>query len=255
MNKKIKMLLSLGAVSVMTAASTLPINAMSNKTYAKCTNVNVYMNINGVKYKLPSSITCPVIPTKPGCSGTTPEVKPEEKPDVTPDTKPEVKPEEKPDVTPDTKPEVKPEEKPDVTPDTKPEVKPEENFSAYQQEVLRLVNIERQKVGVAPLALDSSLSNVATVKSQDMIDKNYFDHNSPTYGSPFDMMKQFGISYRAAGENIAYGQDSPAEVMNSWMNSSGHRKNILSADFTHLGVGVAKKSNGTIYWTQMFIGK
>ena len=247
MNNRIKMLLSLGAVSIMTATSALPINAMSNKTYEKCTNTNVYMNINGVKYKLPSSITCPVIPSNPVC----PDVKPEEKPDVTPDVKPEenpeVKPEEKPDVTPTPNPEEKPEEKPEVTPG--------DNFSEYQQEVLRLVNVERQKVGVAPLSLDSSLSNVATVKSQDMIDKNYFDHNSPTYGSPFDMMKQFGISYKAAGENIAYGQQSPAEVMNSWMNSPGHRKNILSSDFTHLGVGIAKKSNGTIYWTQMFIGK
>ena len=88
-----------------------------------------------------------------------------------------------------------------------------------------------------------------------MIDKNYFDHNSPTYGSPFDMMKQFGIPYKAAGENIAYGQQSPAEVMNYWMNSPGHRKNILSSDFTHLGFGIAKKSNRTIYCTQMFIGK
>ena len=95
---------------------------------------------------------------------------------------------------------------------------------------------------------------MATIKSQDMINKNYFDHNSPTYGSPFDMMKQFGVSYRAAGENIAMGQRSPKEVVTAWMNSEGHRKNILNSSFTKIGVGVAQKSNGTLYWTQMFIG-
>ena len=104
------------------------------------------------------------------------------------------------------------------------------------------------------LTLDSKLSSVATKKSQDMIDKNYFNHTSPTYGSPFDMMKKFGISYRTAGENIAKGQRTPQEVMNAWMNSSGHRANILNASFTKLGVGIAKDSNGRLYWTQMFIG-
>ncbi len=103
-----------------------------------------------------------------------------------------------------------------------------------------MVNVERTKRGLKALTLDTKLSNVATMKSQDMIDKNYFDHNSPTYGSPFDMMRKFGISYRSAGENIAEGQRSPEEVMNAWMNSEGHRKNILNPNFTTLGVGVAK---------------
>ena len=92
------------------------------------------------------------------------------------------------------------------------------------------------------------------MKSQDMIDKNYFDHNYPTYGSPFDMMRKFGVSYRAASENIAEGQIYPQEIMNDWMNSEGHRKNILNPNFTTLGVGVAKTSSGRLYWTQMFIG-
>ncbi|MBU5307908.1 CAP domain-containing protein [Clostridioides mangenotii] len=128
------------------------------------------------------------------------------------------------------------------------------NFSAYQKEVVDLVNAERSKQGVKPLTLDAEVSSVATKKSQDMIDKNYFDHNSPTYGSPFDMLKQFGISYKTAGENIAMGQRNPKEVVNSWMNSEGHRKNILNGNFTKIGVGVAQNSNGQIYWTQMFIG-
>ena len=128
-------------------------------------------------------------------------------------------------------------------------------FASFQKEVLRLVNVERSKVGLKELTLNTELSNVATLKSQDMANKNYFSHTSPTYGSPFDMMKKFNISYKTAGENIAKGQTTPAQVVEAWMNSEGHRANILSSKFTDLGVGVAKNSNGTIYWTQMFIGK
>ena len=127
-------------------------------------------------------------------------------------------------------------------------------FAAFQKEVVRLVNVERQKQGLGKLSLNAKLSNVATLKSQDMINKNYFDHTSPTYGSPFDMMKKFGISYTSAGENIAMGQETPQEVMNAWMNSDGHRKNILNPDFTELGVGIAAKGS-SLYWTQMFIGR
>ncbi len=129
-----------------------------------------------------------------------------------------------------------------------------ESFSAYQKEVVDLVNIERAKAGLNPLTLDSSISNVATKKSQDMIDDNYFSHNSPTYGSPFDMLKKFGISYKTAGENIAMGQKTPKEVVNAWMNSEGHRKNIMNPNFSKIGVGVAQKSGGSIYWTQIFVG-
>ncbi len=118
--------------------------------------------------------------------------------------------------------------------------------------MLELTNQERAKNGVPALKLDVELSKVARTKSADMKAKGYFDHNSPTYGSPFDMMKQFGITYKSAGENIAMGQRTPEEVVNAWMNSEGHRKNILNASFTHLGVGYVADGN---YWTQMFIGK
>ena len=128
-------------------------------------------------------------------------------------------------------------------------------FSKEQVEVLNLVNKERKANGLKPLTLNKELSNVANIKSRDMIEKGYFDHTSPTYGSPFDMMKKFNISYNTAGENIAMGQKTPSEVMNSWMNSSGHRANILNSTYTELGVGIQKDSNGTIYWTQMFIGR
>lgn len=129
------------------------------------------------------------------------------------------------------------------------------DFSKEQVEVLNLVNKERKANGLKPLTLNKELSNVANIKSRDMIEKGYFDHNSPTYGSPFDMMKKFNISYKTAGENIAMGQKTPSEVMNAWMNSSGHRANILNSSYTELGVGIQKDSNGKIYWTQMFIGK
>jgi uncharacterized YkwD family protein len=125
--------------------------------------------------------------------------------------------------------------------------------SQFEQKVVDLVNQEREKQGLKPLTLNKELSDVARTKSKDMMDKGYFDHNSPTYGSPFDMMKQFGIEYTTAGENIAKGQQSPEDVMNAWMNSDGHRKNILNPDFTEIGVGYVK--GDTTYWTQQFIGK
>lgn len=124
-------------------------------------------------------------------------------------------------------------------------------IKAYENEVIRLVNIERAKNGVAPLKANWQLSRVARLKCEDMRDKNYFSHTSPTYGSPFNMIKNFGFTYRTAGENIAKGQVTAVQVMNSWMNSPGHRQNILSPNYTEIGVGYAKGS----YWSQMFIGR
>jgi len=122
-----------------------------------------------------------------------------------------------------------------------------------ENEVIRLVNIERQKNGLAPLKANWELSRVARFKSMDMIAKNYFSHTSPTYGSPFKMITDFGLNYSAAGENIAMGQKTPADVMKGWMNSSGHRANILNSSYTEIGVGLAVNKNGQNYWTQMFI--
>lgn len=123
---------------------------------------------------------------------------------------------------------------------------------AYEKEVVRLVNLERRRAGLSELSYDWQLSRVARYKSEDMRKNNYFSHTSPTYGSPFQMMKSFGISYRSAGENIAKGQATPQAVVNAWMNSSGHRANILNASFTHIGVGYVADGR---YWTQMFISK
>lgn len=120
----------------------------------------------------------------------------------------------------------------------------------FEAEVVRLVNIERKKAGLSELKHNWELSRVARYKSEDMRDKGYFSHTSPTYGSPFQMMRSFGISYRTAGENIAKGQTTPAAVVKGWMNSPGHRANILNSSFTEIGVGYASGN----YWTQMFIG-
>ncbi|MFC5463361.1 CAP domain-containing protein [Lederbergia graminis] len=126
------------------------------------------------------------------------------------------------------------------------------NLSVFEQQVIALTNQERAKHGLNALQVDSELSKVAREKSKDMANNHYFSHNSPTYGSPFDMMKQFGITYRTAGENIAMGQRTPQEVVQAWMNSEGHRANILNKNFTHIGVGYVADGN---YWTQQFIGK
>lgn len=124
--------------------------------------------------------------------------------------------------------------------------------TAYEQEVIRLVNEIRAENGLKALTYDWELSRVARYKSQDMKDNGYFSHTSPVYGTPFQMIKNFGISYRSAGENIAKGYSTPQAVVNGWMNSSGHRANILNANYTHIGVGYVASGN---YWTQMFIGK
>ena len=124
-------------------------------------------------------------------------------------------------------------------------------ISAYEAEVIRLVNEIRRQNGLGELTASAELSHVARLKSQDMHDKGYFDHTSPTYGSAFDMLRSFGISYRTAGENIAYGYSTPQAVVDAWMNSSGHRANILNASYTQIGVGHVQDGN---YCTQIFVG-
>lgn len=129
---------------------------------------------------------------------------------------------------------------------------PDEKVVAVENEILKLVNAERSKNGLSALSMDWQVSRVASYKSQDMADANYFSHTSPTYGTPFQMLSSFNIKYKSAGENIAKGQKTATSVMEAWMNSSGHKANILNANYTHLGVGYVEK-NGTTYWTQMFV--
>jgi uncharacterized YkwD family protein len=127
-----------------------------------------------------------------------------------------------------------------------------EEISDVEARVIELTNVERRNNGMSDLQVDSPLSHVAREKSSDMRKNNYFSHTSPIYGSPFDMIRDFGVSYSAAGENIAMGQRSAEEVVQAWMDSEGHRANILNGTFTHIGVGYIENGN---YWTQMFISR
>lgn len=124
--------------------------------------------------------------------------------------------------------------------------------TADMQKVLDLVNAERAKVGAKPLAFGTALNNCALFRSKDMATRNYFAHTDPDGHDCFYWFKQYGVSYSSAGENIAMGQRTPADVMNSWMNSAGHKANILNTSFGHIGIGIYKNSSGTIYWTQDF---
>ena len=128
----------------------------------------------------------------------------------------------------------------------------DESITSFEQQVIDLTNEKRASRGLKPLNANWELSRVARYKSQDMANNKYFSHTSPTYGSPFNMIKNFGIKYRSAGEKIAYGQRTPAQVVNSWWNSAGHRANMLNANYTDIGVGYVANGN---YWTQMFIQK
>ena len=126
--------------------------------------------------------------------------------------------------------------------------------STEAEAVLNLVNKERAKAGLKPLKMSEELRSIANLKAKDMAENNYFSHTSQTYGTPFDMLQQFGVHYSAAGENIAAGQRTPEEVMNAWLNSSGHRANILNKNFDTLGVGIYEGGAYGIYWVQLFTG-
>lgn len=127
-------------------------------------------------------------------------------------------------------------------------------LTADEQETLDLINAKRNEAGLSTLQIDSEIQNIARVKAQDMVDNNYFSHTSPTYGSPFDMMKSYGITYKTAGENIA-GNSSNSGAVNAWMNSEGHKANILSNNYNYTGLGVVSSPKYGKIYVQMFIGK
>ncbi|MBC2856994.1 hypothetical protein H3N56_11175 [Cetobacterium sp. 2A] len=125
-------------------------------------------------------------------------------------------------------------------------------FSRDQEMVLKMVNKERRDRGLKPIKLNKKLNKISKIKSDDMYINNYFNHNSPSYGSPFDLMKKYNIKYRTAAENIAKGQDTPEYVVKCWMDSKGHRQNILNPRFEEMGI--SRDEYGDNIWTQMFIG-
>ncbi|MCI8610046.1 MAG: hypothetical protein HFE73_10415 [Firmicutes bacterium] len=132
--------------------------------------------------------------------------------------------------------------------------KPSTSKNTKQSEVVKLVNEQRKAVGLSALKSDSQLQKIAQMKAEDMAKNRYFSHQSPTYGSIFDMLKKNGVSYKTAGENIARGQKTAQSVMNDWMKSSGHKQNILSSGYKKIGVGYATDKNGKAYWVQVFMG-
>ncbi len=126
--------------------------------------------------------------------------------------------------------------------------------TADEKELLKLINAERTKNGLGELKFDEELLKVARLKAKDLVDNNYFSHTSPTYGSPFDMMKSFGITYKTAGENIA-GNSTLQGAVNAWMNSEGHRANILSNAYNYTGIGIVDSPKYGKVLVHMFIGK
>lgn len=128
-----------------------------------------------------------------------------------------------------------------------------DTHSEITKQILQLVNQERSKAGLGSLQYANDVAKVAQLKSEDMVKNNYFDHTSPTYGSPFTMMDQYGINYTFAGENIAAGYSTAKAVMEGWMNSPGHRANILNPNYKEIGIGIAKGGDYGIYYTQMFV--
>ena len=195
-----------------------------------------------------------------------PEETPEEQPDETPDNTPDETPDEQPDETPEETPDEQPEETPDntpqlpegsrpeETPDNGTEQNPEDNNNGTSQgdfasQVVALVNAERAKQGLSALTIDTKVQQAALVRAKESAQS--FSHTRPNGSSFSTALTEAGVSYRTAGENIAYGQSTPQQVMNAWMNSSGHRANILNANYTTIGVGYTV-INGTAYWAQLF---
>ncbi|MCQ2420797.1 MAG: CAP domain-containing protein [Clostridia bacterium] len=180
------------------------------------------------------------------CRGGTPDI-------LLPTAPPQQTPAQVPDSIPDRPAPNPPAETPTVSAPVPPKTEQlaQSAVTSMEQQVVDLVNSERAANGLPALMLDETLSGYARIKSQDLHDNRYFDHQSPTYGSPFDMMRSFGITYAYAGENIAMGYFSAESVVNAWMNSSGHRANILSANFDRIGVGYVADGG---YWTQWFLG-
>ena len=197
-----------------------------------------------------------------------PEEKPEEKPEETPEERPEEKPEEKPEDKPEEKPEDKPEEKPDEQPEEKPEDKPEQNPEqkpdvpedgssdkeesealSFAEQVVELVNAERAKVNLPALTMTTKLNDAALVRAKETVQSS--SHTRPNGSSFSTVLKESGISFQGAGENIVWGQRTPEQVVNAWMNSEGHRANILNPRYTSIGVGYYL-NGATPYWAQLF---
>lgn len=184
--------------------------------------------------------------------------KPSALPTAVPTATPTQAPSAEPTAVPTQEPTAIPAQTPSAEPTAEPLATPSPTTApagerAMEQEVLKLVNQARAENGLNPLSWADDLADIARAHSADMIERGFFSHTNPDGQSPFDRIKSNGISYRAAAENIAYGQPDAEAVMNSWMNSAGHRANILNENLKEIGIGAVKDSNGTVYWTQVFV--
>ena len=180
--------------------------------------------------------------------GNTPEGRPEEKPGGRPEEKPEERPEEKPEERPEEKPEEKPEQKPEI-PEDSPSDKEESEALSFAEQVVELVNAERAKVNLPALTMTTKLNEAALVRAKETVQS--FSHTRPNGSSFSTVLKENGISFQGAGENIAWGQRTSEQVVNAWMNSEGHRANILNPRYTSIGVGYYL-NGATPYWAQLF---
>lgn len=128
------------------------------------------------------------------------------------------------------------------------------DLSENEKKLLSLINDERKKNNLSELIIDENLQNVARLKAKDLVENNYFSHISPTFGTPFEMLKNNGINYKTASENIA-GNSSIEGAVSSWMNSESHKKNILSNEFNYTGLAVVDSiAYGNIV-VELFVGK
>ncbi len=126
----------------------------------------------------------------------------------------------------------------------------DESTLSYAEQVVKLVNEERAKAGLSALEMKADITTAANVRTKEI--QQTFSHTRPNGNSFSSVLREQGVSFNGAGENIAWGQKSPEQVMNAWMNSDGHRANILNKNFKNIGVGHYQDENGVNYWVQLF---
>lgn len=246
-----KGLITMSTIAALAACTATPLAAQAKEMNGQWIVINNQETVKEILQDLSEKCginldflfqgSCPDTPEVPAPDETQPEP-----PAVTP--APDVTQPELPAPTPSAPETSVPDSQPPVTED-EAETPPAESVHPYVLRIVELVNEEREKAGLNPVTLDAAASSAAMLRSREIVSS--FSHTRPNGSSFSTALKEQGISYRRAGENIAWGQRSPEQVMEGWMNSSGHRANILGESFTHIGVGYHQE-NGVNYWTQLF---
>lgn len=249
---QLKKIVPLALAAVMTTTTVAGAANLSQETETRASRAYTYVYESGFRQNLLEKYFAFLCGQYPG---NRPEQKPEETPDIEqPEETPDIEqPEEGPEQTPDNAPQLPDDNRPEQTPDTTPEQTPEEDNGSsqgdYASQVVALVNAERAKYGLSALKVDSRVQQAAQVRAAETVQS--FSHTRPNGSSFSTALTEAGVSYTRSGENIAYGQSTPQQVVQAWMNSSGHRANILNESFTTIGVGYTV-SGGTAYWAQLF---